>query len=91
MFAMFLNLDFFKERKMIALLANAGGTLAALSSDWTQNTPLQSITLYLFFAGTVAMGAGAAYFLLMRNNVDVAYRSTMVCRSRLRHCMFPLF
>ena len=45
---------------MIALLANAGGTLAALSSDWTQNTPLQSITLYLFFAGTVAMGAGAA-------------------------------
>ena len=64
---------------MIALLANAGGTLAALSSDWTQNTPLQSITLYLFFAGTVAMGAGAAYFLLMRNNVDVAYRSTMVC------------
>ncbi|MDA8041444.1 MAG: bacteriorhodopsin-like [Pirellulales bacterium] len=76
---MFLNWNFFKERKMIALLANAGGTLAALSSDWTQNTPLQSITLYLFFAGTVAMGAGAAYFLLMRNNVDVAYRSTMVC------------
>ena len=43
---------------MIALLANAGGTLAALSSDWTQNTPLQSITLYLFFAGTTNRSRG---------------------------------
>ncbi len=58
-------------------LATAGG-VTALSNDFTKNTPLQSITLYLFFAGTVAMGAGALYFFLMRTNVEPAYRSTMV-------------
>jgi len=50
----------------------------ALSMDFTKNTPLQSITLYLFFAGTVAMGAGALYFFLLRDSVEPVYRSTMV-------------
>ena len=36
------------------VLAVAEGVVP-LSSDFTKNTPLQSITLYLFFAGTVAM------------------------------------
>ena len=60
------------------LLANAANT-AALSMDFTKNADiLQSITLYLFFAGTVAMGAGALYFFLLRDDVDPAYRSAMV-------------
>jgi sensory rhodopsin len=66
---------------MIPLLAQlfavAEGVIP-LSNDFAANTPLQSITLYLFFAGTVAMGAGALYFFLLRNNVDPVYRSTMV-------------
>ncbi len=66
---------------MNALLAQAFAVaegVIPLSADFTKNTPLQSITLYLFFAGTVAMGAGALYFFLMRDNVDPAYRSAMV-------------
>jgi bacteriorhodopsin len=60
------------------LLANAADA-AALSMDFTKNADiLQSITLYLFFAGTVAMGAGALYFFLLRDDVDPAYRSAMV-------------
>ena len=59
---------------MHVLLAQA----AALSMDFGKNPILQSVTLYLFFAGTVAMGAGAAYFFLLRTNVEPAYRSTMV-------------
>jgi sensory rhodopsin len=50
----------------------------ALSMDFAGNPLLQSITLYLFFAGTVAMGAGALYFFLLRDSVDPAYRSAMV-------------
>ena len=50
----------------------------ALSMDFAKNAPLQSITLYLFFAGTVAMGAGALYFFLLRDSVDPVYRSSMV-------------
>jgi len=46
--------------------------------DFGKNPILQSITLYLFFVGTVAMGAGALYFFLLRNNVEPTYRSTMV-------------
>jgi bacteriorhodopsin len=61
---------------MLALLAAAD---AALSMDFTKNADiLQSITLYLFFAGTVAMGAGALYFFLLRDQVDPAYRAAMV-------------
>ena len=63
---------------MVALLAQAASGVIPLSNDFAANTPLQSITLYLFFAGTVAMGAGALYFFLLRNNVDPIYRSTMV-------------
>jgi len=62
---------------MNALLA-AAGSANALSMDYAANPLLQSITLYLFFAGTVAMGAGALYFFLLRNDVDPAYRSAMV-------------
>lgn len=62
---------------MNALLAAAGGA-NSLSMDYAANPLLQSITLYLFFAGTVAMGAGALYFFLLRNDVDPAYRSSMV-------------
>ena len=59
---------------MFPLLASA----TELSVTFADNPLLQSLTLYLFFAGTVAMGAGALYFFLMRNTVDVVYRSTMV-------------
>jgi len=63
---------------MHPLLADAA-TAAALSMDFSKNPDiLQSITLYLFFAGTVAMGAGAVYFFLLRTEVDPAYRSAMV-------------
>ena len=63
---------------MLLLLADAASA-AALSMDFTKNADiLQSITLYLFFAGTVAMGAGAIYFFLLRTEVDPAYRSAMV-------------
>ncbi|MFM7243496.1 MAG: bacteriorhodopsin [Planctomycetaceae bacterium] len=48
------------------LVAQANGTL------------FQTLTLYLFFAGTVAMGAGALYFFLLRDDVAPEYRSTMV-------------
>ena len=52
-------------------------TLAQLSMDFASNTPIQSLTLYLFFAGTVAMGAGATYFLTERSSVPNQYRSAM--------------
>ncbi|NDC64261.1 MAG: rhodopsin [Planctomycetia bacterium] len=63
---------------MHSLLAQAAFAADALSMDFTRNAPLQSITLYLFFAGTVAMGAGALYFFLLRDTVDPAYRGAMV-------------
>ncbi len=56
------------------LLADAG---AALSMDFAANTPIESVTLYLFFAATVAMGAAAVYFLAERNSVPEKYRSVM--------------
>ena len=62
---------------MISLVAQVPD-VAALSMDFTKNPPLQSITLYLFFAGTVAMGAGAIYFFLLRREVEPPYRSAMV-------------
>jgi len=62
---------------MMSLVAQAP-SVAALSMDFTKNAPLQSVTLYLFFAGTVAMGAGALYFFLLRNEVEPPYRSAMV-------------
>ncbi|MFM7108247.1 MAG: bacteriorhodopsin [Planctomycetaceae bacterium] len=61
---------------MTPLLAAADA--AALSADFAANPLLKSITLYLFFAGTVAMGAGALYFFLLRNEVEPPYRSAMV-------------
>ncbi len=64
----------------LCLLAAADG--AGVSVDFLQaqagGTLLQTLTLYLFFAGTVAMGAGALYFFLLRDDVEPEYRSTMV-------------
>jgi bacteriorhodopsin len=62
---------------MSSLLA-ATADAAALSMNFAENPLLKSVTLYLFFAGTVAMGAGALYFFLLRNDVDPPYRSAMV-------------
>ena len=39
---------------------------------------IEGITMYLFWIGTVAMGAGTAFFWLMAGNVPRAYRSVMV-------------
>ena len=39
---------------------------------------LEGITMYLFWVGTVAMGAGAAFFWLMAGSVERTYRSVMV-------------
>lgn len=39
---------------------------------------VEGVTLYLFWLGTVAMGAGALYFWLMASDVDKRYRSVMV-------------
>ncbi|QDT36303.1 bacteriorhodopsin [Stratiformator vulcanicus] len=59
---------------MTFLLAAVEG---GLSMDFAQNTPLESLTLYLFFAGTVGMGAGAIYFFMQFFNVAPQYRSAM--------------
>lgn len=55
----------------------ADATLAGLSMDFAANPAIQSLTLYLFFAGTVAMGAGALYFFLERSSVPPVFRSTL--------------
>lgn len=70
----------FGEEFMHALFVMSSPLAAAsaLSFDFTQNTPLQSVTLYLFLASTAAMGAGALFFFLMRTNVESAYRSSLV-------------
>lgn len=39
---------------------------------------IEGITMYLFWVGTVAMGAGTAYFWLMAPTVPRAYRSVMI-------------
>ena len=52
-------------------------TLAQLSLDFAQNTVIESVTLYLFFSGIVAMGAATVYFFLERGNVPAKYRSTL--------------
>ena len=63
---------------MLALLAQATAVAAPLSMDFADNPLLQSLTLYLVVAGTVAMGAGALYFFLLRGEVDPPYRPAMV-------------
>lgn len=49
--------------------------LAATSLDG--GLSVASITQYLFWVGTVAMGCGTAFFWLERSNVAPQYRSTM--------------
>jgi bacteriorhodopsin len=60
----------------------AAADAAGVSMDFFQahagGSLFQTLTLYLFFAGTVAMGAGALYFFLLRDDVAPEYRSTMV-------------
>ena len=51
--------------------------LAELSMDFAINTPVQSITLYLFFAGIVGMGAGAVYLFFERSSVPPQYRGAV--------------
>lgn len=53
-------------------------SLGGLSLDFTANSPLQSVTLYLFLSATLAFGAAAAFFLIMRREVAPPYRTTMV-------------
>ena len=54
--------------------------LAASETSMALNAGLsvEGITMYLFWIGTVAMGAGTAYFWLMAGNVPKAYRSVMI-------------
>ena len=67
---------------MIPLVAAAADT--ALSLQFLNNSPLESVTLYAFFATTIAMGAGAAFFTLMlfRGDLD-ADQYTVVALSAL--------
>ena len=55
-------------------------TLALSDTSMALNAGLsiEGVTMYLFWVGTVAMGAGALYFWLMMGNVPRAYRSVMV-------------
>lgn len=55
-------------------------TLAVSDVSLALNAGLsvEGITMYLFWVGTVAMGAGTLYFWLMAGNVPKAYRSVMV-------------
>ena len=61
----------------VCLLAAADG--AAVTMDFLKaqagGTLFQTLTLYLFFAGTVAMGAGALYFFLLRDDVEPEYHA----------------
>ena len=69
---------------MIPLIAQAAD--AALSLQFTANSPLQSVTLYTFFVAMIAMGAGAAFFglMLFRGDLDtdqytVVALSAIIC------------
>lgn len=56
-------------------------SLLALSETSTAlqaGLSVEGITMYLFWVGTVAMGAGALYFWLMCGSVPKAYRSVLV-------------
>lgn len=55
-------------------------TLGASDVSMALNAGLsiEGITMYLFWIGTVAMGAGTAYFWLMAGSVPKAYRSVMI-------------
>jgi sensory rhodopsin len=63
---------------LILPVADASAVTMDFLAAQTGGTLLQTLTLYLFFAGTVAMGAGALYFFLLRTEVAPEYRSTMV-------------
>jgi sensory rhodopsin len=66
----------------VSPLLLAASDIAGVSMDFLKaqadGTLFQTLTLYLFFAGTVAMGAGALYFFLLRDEVEPEYRSTVV-------------
>jgi len=60
---------------MLLIAANVSAT--GLSMDFAANPWMQSLTLYLFFSGIVAMGAGALYFFLERGSIPPQFRSTL--------------
>lgn len=52
--------------------------MSEVSQALNAGLSVEGITMYLFWIGTVAMGAGTAYFWLMAGNVPRAYRSVMI-------------
>lgn len=55
-------------------MAEMSETMRALQAGLS----VEGITMYLFWLGTVAMGAGALYFWLMSSSVPARYRNVMV-------------
>ena len=53
-------------------------TLSVTSLALNAGLSIEGITMYLFWIGTVAMGAGAAFFWLMAGSVAKTYRSVLV-------------
>lgn len=49
-----------------------------LSLEFIANPPLQSVNLYLLLVTTLALGAAAAFFALVRGDADPAYRTAVV-------------
>lgn len=56
------------------VVANISDTSMALNAGLS----IEGITMYLFWIGTVAMGAGAIFFWLMAGSVPKVYRSVLV-------------
>ncbi|MEQ9453273.1 MAG: bacteriorhodopsin [Phycisphaeraceae bacterium] len=59
------------------VLADMSTTMRALSAGMS----IEGITMYLFWVGTVAMGAAAAYFFMQRNAVPLEYQNVMTVAS----------
>lgn len=55
------------------LLADMETTMRALNAGLS----MEGVTMYLFWLGTVAMGAGAMYFWLQRKTVGVQYQTAV--------------
>lgn len=53
-------------------------TVSLTSLALNAGLSIEGITMYLFWIGTVAMGAGAAFFWLMAGSVPKVYRSMVV-------------
>jgi sensory rhodopsin len=55
-----------------------GSNLSVTSMALNAGLSIEGITMYLFWIGTVAMGAGALFFWLMAGSVPKVYRSVVV-------------